>query len=167
MPISLTELQIRLSGGASNADEHLSFGGAMSSVQAATGTIDTLFDDITSAEAVAGQTDYRCFYAYNANATIDFTSAIIYMNTLPGGDGVMSIGLDPGGVNTTPTAPADRYTAPSGVTFSSTVTSSGAALSMGTLPALGRYAFWLRRVQAANASPPGSVANFSLVIKGA
>ena len=51
------DLEYRLSGGAANSDPILSIGGAMSSVEV---TGSTLFDTVSSAEAAAGDTEYRC-----------------------------------------------------------------------------------------------------------
>ncbi len=52
MPIIATDIIYRLSGGASNTDPALSIGGIKSSTAAGA----TLYDDVSSAEASAGDT---------------------------------------------------------------------------------------------------------------
>jgi hypothetical protein len=56
----------RLSGGAGNTDPAASLGGVMSST--AVGS-NTLFDTVSAAEALSGDTEYRCYYVKNTNAT--------------------------------------------------------------------------------------------------
>ena len=56
MPVTNTDVKIRLSGGAANSDPLLSLGGAMSSVEASTNVL----DDVSPDEATAGDTEYTC-----------------------------------------------------------------------------------------------------------
>ena len=58
MPIVSADIKYRLSGGASNSDQNASLGGVKSSNEASA----SLFDNVSSAEAVSGDTEYRCFY---------------------------------------------------------------------------------------------------------
>lgn len=163
--ILLSELQWRHSGGSTNADPNLSIGGGISNFQVSDSILNSLFSDVSTAEALAGETSYRCLYIYNANTTDPFQGGNLWMDVLPGGDATMSIAPDPGGLNTTPTAIADEFTAPSGVTFVN-ATSEITAVLIGDIPALGRYPIWVKRVQAVNASPPSQNAQFRLLLKG-
>ena len=91
-------IEYRLSGGAGNSSPAASLGGAMSST-AATGS--TLFDTVGSAEASAGDTEYRCIYVANTGTTTA-TSVVIWVqadttqaNTTPaialGGEGPLAL----------------------------------------------------------------------------
>ena len=61
MAIISTDIQYRLSGGASNAVTASSLGGVKSSVAAS-----NYFDDVSSAEAGTGDTEYRCIHHRNS-----------------------------------------------------------------------------------------------------
>jgi hypothetical protein len=163
--VLISELQFRLSGGAANADPNLSLGGALSSFQVSDTIINSLFDDIILAEALAGHTDYRCIYIHNTSTTSSFRGGVIWMSLLPGGDATMTIGLGSGGYNSVPTVIANENTAPSGVTFNSAI-SEATSLYVGNIGPLGKYPIWIKRVQAVNASPPSQNASFTLLLKG-
>lgn len=163
--VLISELQFRLSGGVANADPNLSLGGALSSFQATDAVLNSLFDDIVLAEALAGHTDYRCFYIYNASTTSSFRGGVIWLSSVPGGDATMTIGLGSGGYNSVPAVTANENTAPSGVTFSS-ATSEATSLYVGNIGPLGKYPIWIKRVQAVNASPPSQNAALTIILKG-
>jgi hypothetical protein len=165
MSILISEVHLRLSGGAANTDPNTSIGGNLSSFQISDAILNSMFDDISSAEALAGNINYRCFYVYNSNAFSPFNGVNVWMKQLPGGDATMSLGLDPGGLNSTPAVVINEATAPSGVTFSSAINVS-TALYMGNIPPLGRFPIWIRRVQSGNASPTALVSPFSILIQG-
>lgn len=141
MPIINTEIHYRLSGGASNAVPAASLGGAKSSEQMST----DLFDDVSSSEASAGDTEYRCIYIHNANASLTMESAKIWIQSnTPSTDTTIAIGLGTSSINATEQTIPDESTAPSGVSFSSPST-EGAALSLGNIPAGQHKAVWVRR----------------------
>ena len=142
------DLEYRLSGGAANSDPILSIGGAMSSVEA---TGSTLFDTVSSAEAAAGDTEYRCVYIYNNGATEATSISLwIYAQT-PSADTTIAIALGGEGEGGTAETPANENTAPSGETFSSP-SSAGAGLSVGNLANGERYPIWIRRTVSAAAA---------------
>jgi hypothetical protein len=103
-----------------------------------------LFDDVTKAEALAGSTEYRCFYLENEHATdgIDGAAIWIYIDAV-GGDSV-AIGLDPAGVGATGATIANETTPPAGVTFSNPTTEAG-ALIIPAMTAGQSIAIWVRR----------------------
>ena len=76
MAIVSTDIQYRLSGGASNAVTASSLGGVKSSVAAS-----NYFDDVSSAEAGTGDTEYRCIYIHNAHATLTLIGAKVFIQT--------------------------------------------------------------------------------------
>lgn len=170
--IQIDEIQFRHSGGASNTDPNASIGGVISAYEIVDATMDSMFDDLSIAEAVAGDINYRCFYIKNTNATEVLFSTVLWIDGPPGGDATMYLGCpfalgvpDPANVNTTPTAIANEATAPSGVTFIA-ATSEASGLIIGNLAAGDYYPFWVKRDQAANATPPALVAHFTLIAKG-
>lgn len=140
-------LAYRLSGGAGNSNPAASLGGVMSSTAAASNTI---FDTVSAAEALAGDTEYRCIFLYN-DGTIDLTSIKLWVSDEPV-QGVLALALDGGGKNVDGEVEADESTAPTGETFS-TPLSAGAGISVPDLNVGDRHAVWLRRV--ISSSTPG------------
>jgi hypothetical protein len=146
MPIVSSEIQTRLSGGSSNSNPATSLGGAKSSTVAPT----ALFDDVSGAEAAAGQVEYRCVYLHNANGSLVLENGVAWLQANVGG--TLAIGAGTAAVNATETATANEATAPAGVTFSSAA-NEGAAISVGSIPAGQHKSVWVRRTIA-----PGAVA---------
>lgn len=145
MPIITSEIQYRLSGGAANSNANASLGGAKSSSSAPS----NLFDDVTSAESAAGDTEYRCVYVHNANATLTLQNAVAWIQSNTTGNRI-AIGLGSSAVNATEQTVADENTAPTGgVTFSQPAT-KGAGISLGNIPAGQHRAIWVRRTVAAS-----------------
>ena len=148
MAIVSGDIVYRLSGGASNSDPSLSIGGVKSSVS----TGSNLFDALTSAEAAAGDIEYRCFYVHNAHATLTMLSARSFIPTNTSSpDTVLAIGVGAAAVNGTETAVANESTAPAGVTFSSP-TDYASGVAIGDIPPGQHRAVWLRRTVNASAA---------------
>ena len=146
MPITSTDLKFHLSGGAANSDPNAALGGAISTTQIVDATVANLFDNVSSAESAAGDTEYRCFYVKNTHATLTLQAAKVYIQTnTPSADTSAEIGLGTSAVNGTEQSVANESTAPSGVTFS-TAAGSGNALSIGNIPAGQHKAIWLKRI---------------------
>lgn len=57
MPILDEEIKFYLTGGAANDDPNASLGGAISSVEIASGNLHNLFDKVTGDESSAGDVD--------------------------------------------------------------------------------------------------------------
>ena len=151
MPIISTDIVYRLSGGASNTDVNASLGGAKSSTSVGTG-LHNLFDVVGSAEAAAGDTEYRCVYVHNNHGTLTMQSAKIWISSnTPSTDTTVEIALGSSAVNGTETSVANENTAPSGPTFSAPA-SEGAALSIGDIPAGEHKAVWIKRIVNAGAA---------------
>jgi hypothetical protein len=159
MPIVAADIELRYSGGASNTSAAAALGGAMSTV--AGGVIDDnvandLFDNVSSAEAAAGSTEYRGFYVKNNHGTITLTSAKIWISSLTSSTGdEFDIAIADEAKNTTIETIANETTAPVGPTFSRPTT-SGTALAIADLAAGEYRGVWIRRTVTAGAS---SVAN--------
>jgi len=172
MAIAETDLIFRLSGGASNTDPAAALGGAMSTAAGGiitkTKTFNSIFDDISGAEAAAGSVEYRCIYVQNANASLGLTSPKVWIDSNVGNvNDMIDIGLDLSGVGGTADTIATETEAPSpAVTFSHACTSyaTGLALS-GTLTASGNVAIWIRRTITAGMAADDDEA-FTLKIQG-
>lgn len=148
MPIASTDIQFRLSGGASNATPLTSVGGAKSSVAAGA----AIFDDVQPAESSSGDTEYRCLYVHNAHATLTLTAAVAWIPTNTPSPGTsLDVGVGTSAVNATEQTVADENTAPAGVTFAAAAT-QGAGVVLGDIPAGQSRAIWIRRTVTAGAA---------------
>lgn len=156
MPIISTDLKYRLSGGAANSDPNASLGGAISSNDAPA----SIFDNVSSAEAVAGDVEYRCVYLRNNHGTLTALGLKVWIqtNTTPT-DTQVAIGLGTAAISATEQTIANESTAPVGVTFSEPA-SEGAALTVGDLAAGAFKAVWIRRT--INAGAAGANDGFTL-----
>lgn len=121
------------------------FGADDTQVVAIANQTNKLFDNITRAESVAGDTEYRCFYIKNSHASDSMTSVKLWIDIDTPGADALSIGLDPVGKNGTATTIATEGNAPSGVTFSEPMTEVS-GLDLGTLATGDYYAVWVKRV---------------------
>lgn len=152
MPITATDIEFHLSGGASNSDPDAALGGAISSTEITDATIANLFDNVSGAEAAAGDTEYRCFYILNNHGSLTLQGAEVWIETnTPSGDTSAEIGLGSSAVNGTEQTVADESTAPTSVTFS-TAAGQGNALSIGDIPAGEHKAVWVRRTVGSGAA---------------
>ncbi len=148
MPIAASDIKFRLSGGASNSDQNASLGGVKSSNEVSA----ALFDVVGSAEAVAGDVEYRCFYVHNAHATLTMLNAVLWILTnTPSPGTTVDVGLGTSAINGTEQTVANEGTAPSGVTFAAAA-NEGAAIALGDIPAGQHRAVWIRRTVTAGAA---------------
>ena len=147
MAIISTDINYRLSGGASNAVAIASLGGAKSSVAMAT----AFFDDVTSAQASAGLTEYRCLYVHNNHGSLTLLGATVWLQANTANTRI-AIGLGSSAVNATEQTVANEATAPAGVTFATTPVNLATGLVIGDLPPGQGKAVWLRRTVAPGAA---------------
>lgn len=147
------DFNVRLSGGATNANPAASIGGAESSnAYTGTKTAGNLFDDSAFTEYNAsGHIDYRCVYVHNNEASAGGTAVAYVSQQAPTGT-VIAIGAATQAAGSTATAIANDATAPSGVTFSAP-TSAGTGISLGTIGAGQGKGLWIRRTISAGATP--------------
>lgn len=148
MPIVSTDIKYRLSGGASNADQNASLGGVKSSNEASA----SLFDIVGSAEAAAGDVEYRCFYVHNAHATLTMQNSVLWVQTQtpsPGTD--VAVGLGTSAVNGVEQTVPNENTAPSGVSFVAAPNKAG-GIAIGDIPPGQHRAVWVRRTVTAGAA---------------
>lgn len=158
MPILASEIEFRLSGGASNTDPNAALGGAMSTVGGGlitSAVLNNLWDDVSGAESSAGDIEYRCIYIRNANGSLTLSNAVIWIQVEAGANNTIDLALAGEGKNGTAETVADESTAPVGETFSHPTT-KGAGLSLGNLAATEYYPVWVRRTIGAGASAAAS-----------
>lgn len=152
MPITATDIEFRLSGGAANSDVNAALGGAKSSVAVVNASLHNLFDVVSGQESNDGDTEYRCIYVHNAHGSLSLQNAVVWIDTnTPSGDTTIAIALAGEGLNGTAETVANENTAPAGESFSSPA-SKGAGLSLGTIPSGQHYAIWIRRTVSAAAA---------------
>ena len=148
MPMTIAEMQIRLSGGAANAAPNASLGGIMSSVAVSTTPLNNLFDNVTADQRSTGHIDYRCIYFRNADTVQTLQSARVFIDTqTPSSGTTIDIGLAAGGKNVDAPAIANETTAPAGVTFVPAA-NDAAALALTNMAPNDRFAIWVRRTTA-------------------
>lgn len=151
MPITATDIQFRLSGGAANADGGASLGGVKSSNQVSS-SLHAFFDRVTGAESAAGDVEYRCLYVHNNHATLTLYAATAWMPTnTPATGTTIDIGVGTAAVNGIEQTVVDESSAPTGVSFSAPST-YGTGLLLGDIPAGQHKAVWLRRTVTAGAA---------------
>ena len=147
MAILSTDLKYRLSGGAANADPTLALGGAVSSVDASA----SIFDNVLSAEASAGDIEYRCIYIKNNHGTLTALTPKIWIQVnTPATDTTVDIGLGTSAINGTEQTVANENTAPAGVTFSAPA-NLAAGIALSDLAPGATRAVWVRRTVTAGA----------------
>ena len=155
MSIITADFQFRLSGGATNADGNASLGG-VKSTNAASTSVDALFDAVAAADALAGDIEYRCIYLHNNSGADLMTAARVWIaaNTPLAGT-TLAIGVGTSALNGTEQTVANENTAPAGVVFTEPA-SAAAGLALGNIPFGQHRAIWLRRTVNAGS---GSSAN--------
>lgn len=145
-------LQLRLTGGASNSDPNASLGGVMSSNQVSATALNNLFDNVSPAEASAGDTEYRAFDIYN-NGDATATSITLWFDTqTPSTSTVVACGVDATATQTL----AGEGSAPSSPTVTFTEPTSGSPLSLTDIAASAARRIFVRRTVTAGA---GNLAN--------
>jgi len=164
MPITSSDIEYRLSGGASNADGNAALGGVISA-NAVSASLHALFDRVTGAEALVGDVEYRCIYIRNSHATLTLYGAVVWLSAnTPSSYTSIDIALGSAAVNGEEQTVSDEATAPTGVSFSAPA-SYAAGLAIGDIPAGQHKAVWLRRtVGAAAAAYTGD--SFTLAVMG-
>ena len=148
MAIVATDLKYYLSGGAANADPTAALGGAMSSVQAAS----NFLDDIGTAEAAAGDTEYRAFFVKNTNATDTAYAVKVWIaSNTPATSTSVQIALADEGVANTVETIANEGTAPTGPVFDDAEDEAN-ALSIGNLTPGQAHGVWIKRTVVATST---------------
>jgi hypothetical protein len=155
MAITDSDLEYRLSGGATNTDPAAALGGAMSTVAGGiitTNVLNNLFDDVSGDESAAGDIEYRGIYVKNKHGSLTWTTVKAWISSLTAStDDEIAIALADEGVNAAMETIVNESTAPVGPSFSSPTT-KGTGLSLGDIPAGQYYGLWVRRTVTAAAA---------------
>ena len=109
-----------------------------------------LFDSVSSAEAAAGDTEYRAVMLKNESAYTMYAAKVWIETNTPFVDDSVEIGIEAPSVGDIQSV-ADESTAPVGVTFYPAAGEAN-ALSIGDLAAGANYGVWVRRVVSATTS---------------
>lgn len=163
MSVSASDIKFYLTGGTANADPNASLGGTTSNVEVVAATLNNLFDNLSAAEALAGDTEYRAIAVKNTHATDILYSAKIWgMQTTEGSTFTYgTLALDSGTQSV-----ADETTAPSSPTLTFDVyPTEGSSLSLGDIAAGAQKRIWIKRVCNA-AAPAFSADSKTLTVKG-
>lgn len=127
-----------------------SLGDQISTTDITDATIGNLFDDLSGAEAAAGDTEYRCIFILNNHATLTLQAATIAVQSQTGSAPVHTLALDDiatsakGASSAQAATVADESSAPTGVG------AFGAGpLTIGDLAPAECKAVWVKRVAAA------------------
>jgi len=155
MPITASDINYRLSGGAGNTSPNASLGGAMSTVGGGvitTAVLNNLFDNVSGAEAAAGDIEYRGIYIENAHGSLTWEAVVAWIDSVTtSADDEFDIALADEAVGAAMETITDESTAPVGPSFTRPV-SKGTGLSIGNI-AFGLYkGIWIRRTVTAGAA---------------
>jgi hypothetical protein len=147
MPIAVSELLFCLSGGPANADPDASLGGTMSTTTISSGVINNLFDDVSAAEAAAGDQEFRGIFLYNTNSSLTLSNARVWISassTAPGDE--VYIATDTCGQQSaseqTMSTIADESTEPTAIEG---WIAYEATLSLGSIYPTSSYPLWIQR----------------------
>ena len=155
MAIIASDIEVRLSGGASNTDPAAALGGAMSTVAGGiitTNVLNNLFDDTTGDESAAGDIEYRGIYVKNNHGSLTWQTVKAWISSLTTStDDELAIALADEGLNAAMETITNESTAPTGPSFS-TPTTKATGLSLGNIPFSQYYGIWVRRTVTAGAS---------------
>lgn len=169
MAITSSDIVYRLSVVAAAGDTTAStpaaaLGDQVSTTAITTATLNNLFDDVSGAEAAAGDIEYRCFFVLNNHASLTLQGAKVDLTSQTAGGGTIDFGLDPAAVSAKGSASAqaatiaNESTAPAGVTFNTTQQVIG-DMAPGQVKGI-----WLRRTVTAGAgalNPDGVIMTVS------
>jgi len=143
--ITSSDLKIYLSGGSGNTTPSASLGGAISTTEVVDNALQNLFPNVTSAQALAGITQYLCIYIKNTHATLTWTAPYTWISSnTPSTDSTINISVATETGSPVQTI-SDLTTAPTGQSFTAP-TSFATGLSLGDLVPGACKAVWVQRV---------------------
>lgn len=110
-----------------------------------------LFDDVSGAENLAMESEYRCVFVHNSHATLALQNSVVWVDSQVAGGADITIGVDPtaasaiGAASDQAVSVADENTAPAGVTFSGSAVDRASGIALGNIPAGSCRAVWVKR----------------------
>lgn len=156
MPIAPGDILYKLSvtsGAAGNTTAGTtagSLGKYVSTTQVADASLNNLFDDVTSAENVAQQSEYRCVFVHNTHATLTLQNTVLWVVSEIVGGSNISVSVDTTAASAVGASGAQakqvgsETTAPTTQTFTAPTTKSG-GLSLGSIGPGQVKGIWIRR----------------------
>lgn len=108
------------------------------------------YDDVSSAEALAGRTEYRCIFVYNSHSTDTALNVTVSITGEVAGGGATTLALDNIAAAAASGASALSATIASDTTVPTGVGTFGTSVTIGTLAAGQARAVWLKRVVGAS-----------------
>ena len=157
MAITSSDIVFRLSVAAAAGDTTAgtaatSLGDQVSTTAITTATLNNLFDDVSGAEAAAGDVEYRCIFVLNSHATLTLQNATVEVLSQTTGGGSIDIATDNTAVSAKGSASAQATTVANESTAPTGVSAFGAGpLSLGSLGPGQVKGVWLRRTVTAGA----------------
>jgi hypothetical protein len=128
-----------------------SLGDQVSTTAITSAVLNNLFDDVSGAEASAGDTEYRCVFVHNNHATDSAFNVTVAVQSEVAGGATITIALDNIGATAKGSASAQAAVVANENTAPSGVGSFGAGpLSIGTLTAGQVYGVWVKRTVTAS-----------------
>ena len=172
MAIVSTDIKFWLTGAASvdnpQTDPNASLGGKRSSTEMVTAVLNNLFDDISGAEANAGDTEYRGIIIQNKHTSLTLYNAKAFLSVQPNGSRTtkenISIATEAVANNAIGTI-ATENDAPNGASAFSAPATYATGLALGDIVPDGEIGLWFKRVVPASTEASAS-ANFTLVVQG-
>lgn len=157
----------RLTGGASNSDPNASLGGIMSSNALSETALNNLFDDVSAAEAVAGDIEYRAVDLYNSGDETATSVTAWFHSQTSSPDTAAAMGKDASSGDPHAAAAdletiANESTAPSSPTVTFTEATEGAPLYITDIPAGQACRVWIRRTVSSGA---GNTSNDTMTLR--
>lgn len=157
MSVAGTDMNLKYSvsaaaGNTTTGTQPTSLGDQVSTTQLGTSGVNVQFDDVSSAEASAGDTEYRCFFVCNDHAT-DSAANVTISIQVQAGKSTWTVATDNIGVTAKGSGSAqaltiaNENTAPSG---GAGVGTFGSSAALGTIPAGSVAGFWVKRVTGAS-----------------
>ena len=104
--------------------------------------LNNIFTDVTSAEALSGMTDYRCFYVRNTNTVAQLIQAgVMVVSDSTNPTTSVELGLGTASFNATEQVVPNKTTAPAGVSFGTGTVIKGSPPANG-----GYFSVWIKRI---------------------
>lgn len=153
MVVTPDQVQIRLSGGESNANPFGSLGGVKSNNQMRDDMIDSLFDPVSVNQRITGITDYYCIYIHNNSSTSQMTDTKIWFTVV---SSYITMGLGTSPINGVEQTISPDTSPPAGINFVQPISESN-ALNIGILLATQHKAVWFRRIVPPNVMPTAQI----------
>lgn len=162
MPIVAADIKKYLSGGAGNTDPNASLGGAISSTELVDNTSHNLFDNVSGAESLAGDVEYRAIFVKNTHATLTLYGAKIFISAntdSPDTEVGISVATE---VGSPIQSIANEGTAPTGQAFS-LADGEANGLSLGDIDPGEIIGIWLKRTVLSSAEASNDSVSIDVV----